>query len=66
MRIQADVGKCQGYANCVAIDAKHFDLDDDGLVVLLDQDVSPADLSTTEEAIRSCPVTAIWTERTDA
>jgi ferredoxin len=62
MRIQADVGKCQGYGNCVAIDAQHFDLDDDGLVVVLDQTVSPSDLDTTEEAIRSCPVAAIWTE----
>jgi ferredoxin len=62
MRIRADLDKCQGYGNCVAIDAQHFDIDDDGLVVVLDETVSPADLGTTEEAVRSCPVAAIWTE----
>ncbi|MCW2843545.1 MAG: ferredoxin [Nocardioides sp.] len=62
MRIHADIGKCQGYGNCVAIDAKHFDLDDDGMVVVLDDAVAPDELDTTEEAVRSCPVSAIWTQ----
>lgn len=62
MRLASDVGKCQGYGNCVAIDEKHFDLDDDGLVVVLDESVAPDELETAEEAIRSCPVAAIWLE----
>lgn len=62
MRLASDVGKCQGYGNCVAIDEKHFDLDDDGLVVVLDESVAADELETTEEAIRSCPVAAIWLE----
>jgi ferredoxin len=62
MRLASDVGKCQGYGNCVAIDEKHFDLDDDGLVVVVDESVAPDELETTEEAIRSCPVAAIWLE----
>jgi ferredoxin len=66
MRIQADVGKCQGYGNCVAIDADHFDLDDDGMVVVLDYGVTPGQVDTVDEAVRSCPVAAIWTESVDA
>lgn len=59
MRITADVEKCQGYGNCVAADAKHFDLDDDGLVVVLVEEVEPADAETAAAAVRSCPVAAI-------
>ena len=62
MRLASDLGKCQGYGNCVAIDEKHFDLDDDGLVVLLEEAVTEQERETTEEAIRSCPVAAIWLE----
>lgn len=65
MRIESDLVKCQGYGNCVAIDAKHFDLDDDGLVVVLDDHVTDAEKGTAEEAIRSCPVAAIWLETAD-
>jgi ferredoxin len=62
MRVASDAGKCQGYGNCVAIDEKHFDLDDDGTVVLLKESVTADELVTTEEAVRSCPVAAIWLE----
>jgi ferredoxin len=62
MKLASDVGKCQGYGNCVAIDEKHFDLDDDGLVVVLEESVTADEKGTAEEAIRSCPVAAIWLE----
>jgi ferredoxin len=60
MRIHADVRKCQGYGNCVALDEKHFDLDDDGLVVIKDEQVSAAEQETAAAAVRSCPAEAIW------
>ncbi|MCW2835022.1 MAG: padAc [Nocardioides sp.] len=62
MKLGSDVGKCQGYGNCVAIDEQHFDLDDDGMVVVVQQEVSEGERETTEEAVRSCPVAAIWIE----
>jgi len=62
MKLGSDVGKCQGYGNCVAIDDKHFDLDDDGMVIVLEEDVTEDEQETTEEAVRSCPVAAIWIE----
>ncbi|MCI2418395.1 ferredoxin [Saccharopolyspora sp. K220] len=58
--IQSDVTKCQGYANCVALDSEHFDLDDDGLVVVLREAVEDDERETVNAAVRSCPVNAIW------
>ena len=60
MRIAADAGKCQGYGNCVDLAPEHFDLDDDGLVVVLRHDVDPAGAETVGAAVRSCPVQAVW------
>ena len=33
--VKADLQACQGYANCVVGASDYFDLDDDGIVVLL-------------------------------
>jgi ferredoxin len=60
MRIHADVGKCQGYGNCAALDEVHFDLDDDGLVVIRRDTVTAAERDTAAEAVRGCPAEAIW------
>jgi ferredoxin len=59
MRISADASRCQGYGNCAAIDEDHFDLDDDGLVVVLRGQVGPDEQEVTGEAVRSCPVSAL-------
>jgi ferredoxin len=60
MKINVDLDKCQGFANCVMAAPEHFDLNDDSLVVVLDRDVDEARRTDIEEAIRSCPVEAIW------
>jgi ferredoxin len=60
MRIHADVGKCQGYGNCVQLDEAHFDLDDDGLVAIRSDTVTAGELDTVAAAVRSCPAEAIW------
>lgn len=62
MRVASDLARCQGYGNCVAIDEKHFDLDDDGLVLVREEHVTPEERDTADEAVRSCPVAAIWLE----
>lgn len=59
MRIHADVGKCQGYGNCAVVDAEHFDLDDDGLVVVRRDTVTAAERDTAADAVRSCPAEAL-------
>lgn len=57
--VKADLDVCQGYANCV-IDADDvFDIDDDGVVVVLQDTIDEADRSRVEAAARSCPVNAL-------
>lgn len=57
--IRADLAKCQGYANCVVGADDVFDLDDDGVVVLLHAEIDEADRSRVDSAARSCPVSAL-------
>ncbi|MCW2683777.1 MAG: ferredoxin [Blastococcus sp.] len=66
MLIKSDTGACQGYGNCVDLAPAHFDLDDDGLVVLLQEAVADDVRETVTAAVRSCPVQAIWLGDDDA
>ena len=58
-QVTADLNKCEGYANCVMGASDYFDIDDDGLVVLLKAELDDADRKSVEEAVRSCPVSAL-------
>lgn len=57
--VTADLTLCQGYGNCVIAAEDHFDLDDSGVVVVLQATVTDADRARVDEAVRSCPVTAL-------
>jgi ferredoxin len=59
MRIDSNVHLCQSYGNCTALDPEHFDLDDDGLVVVLRDTVTDDEQETAAAAVRSCPVAAL-------
>lgn len=61
-KIMADLEACQGYANCVVAADDVYDLDDDGVVVLLKSAIEESDRARVEEAARSCPVSALWLE----
>ena len=60
--IKADLDLCQGYANCVMEAPKFFDIDDEGVVVLLQKEFGEDDRVRVEVAVRSCPVTALQIE----
>jgi ferredoxin len=60
MRIEADLTKCQGFANCVMAAPDVFDLNEQSLVVIAHREVGAGELPEVEEAVRSCPVEAIW------
>jgi ferredoxin len=62
VKVIADLEVCQGYANCVVAADDVFDLDDDGKVVLLKTSVPDSDRARVEEAVRSCPVSALRLE----
>ncbi|MCF7552233.1 ferredoxin [Pseudonocardia sp. WMMC193] len=60
--VKADLEACQGYANCMVGAEDVFDIDDDGVVVLLKTTIADADRMRVEEAARSCPVSALVVE----
>ncbi|MGO1768447.1 MAG: ferredoxin [Microbacterium sp.] len=57
--VKADFSLCQGYANCVVGASDYFDIDDDGVVVLLQTNVPESERQRVLEAARSCPVSAL-------
>jgi ferredoxin len=59
MRLRVDPVKCQGYAICTEVAARHFTLDDWGYAQALVIDVDEADVPAVTEAIDECPVRAI-------
>jgi 3-phenylpropionate/trans-cinnamate dioxygenase ferredoxin reductase subunit len=60
--VRADLQACQGYANCVVAADDVFDIDDDGVVVVLRTTVPDAERARVEEAARTCPVSALRVE----
>lgn len=57
--VKADLAACQGYANCVIGAEDVFDIDDDGVVVVLRASIDESDRARVEAAARSCPVNAL-------
>lgn len=57
--VKADAGLCQGYANCIVDAGEVFDLDDEGLVVVLRPIITAEERSQVEQAIVNCPVGAL-------
>ena len=57
--VSADLGKCQGYANCMVQAPDHFDLDDDGKVEIINGTPSDTELDEVRAAVDSCPVRAL-------
>jgi ferredoxin len=62
MRVQVDLTKCQGYGNCVGAAPDVFDLDDRGLVLLLEEHPADALAEAVVQAVQLCPVQAITVE----
>ena len=58
-RLHADYPSCQGYGNCVTGAGDTFDVDDDGIVILLRDTFPEQDRSRIEDAVGSCPVNAL-------
>lgn len=58
-RVDADLKVCQGYGNCADEAPEMFDVDDDGLVVVLQPSFDEPQRDRVEAAVRSCPVSAL-------
>jgi ferredoxin len=61
-KLHADTAACQGYGNCVTGAPDAFDIDDDGVVVVLTDTITEDQRARIEEAVRSCPVSALSVE----
>jgi ferredoxin len=59
MRLSADRDDCIASGNCVMISDALFDQDDDGIVVLLAEDVPEAEEEHAREAVKTCPASVL-------
>jgi ferredoxin len=59
MQVILDRDKCTGLGICESIAPDHFEIDDDGELVLLRTDVPDGERETLEDAVRSCPTGAL-------
>jgi ferredoxin len=59
MRIIADRAGCEGHGMCEAMAHEYFEIDDEGLVHVIDSEPPPGDHGMVESAVRSCPVAAL-------
>lgn len=60
--VKADFNACQGYANCVVAAPDVYDIDDEGTVVLLKDSITDDERPNVEDAVSSCPVSALSIE----
>jgi ferredoxin len=59
MKVEVDLGLCRSYAICVGVAPDVFELDDDGVLVVLRPDVATGDEDRMREAALACPTQAI-------
>lgn len=59
MKIGADRDRCIGAGMCVMTDEAVFDQDDDGVVVVLAEDVPESEQKRVRDAVELCPSGAL-------
>jgi ferredoxin len=59
VKVHADREVCIQAGNCVMVAGEVFDQDDDGIVVVLVEDVTDAELDHAREAVKLCPSQAL-------
>ena len=63
MKIVVDRTKCTGLGICESLAPRHFEIDDEGTLEILDDDVTDETLADVEEAIEGCPTAALRLEK---
>lgn len=60
MKVELDLAKCQGYANCVVEAPEIFDIDEDnGKAIILMEEIPESAHEEARRAVASCPVAAL-------
>jgi ferredoxin len=63
MKVVVDFNRCMGLGICESMAPDLFELNDDGELVLLKQDVIDGELQSVEKAVARCPTEALRIER---
>ncbi|MFE0254713.1 ferredoxin [Streptomyces sp. NPDC059010] len=59
MKVELEADKCVASGQCVLAAMEVFDQDDDGIAILLEEQVGEDQLDDVKEAIAVCPAAAI-------
>lgn len=59
MKVEADQDTCITAGNCVMVADALFDQDDDGIVVVLAEEVPDGEVEHAREAVKLCPASAL-------
>jgi ferredoxin len=59
MRFEVDKSKCVGLGLCEAASPNHFEVGNDGKLIVVQDTVANSELAEAEEAVRSCPTNAL-------
>ncbi|NUR09370.1 MAG: ferredoxin [Nocardioidaceae bacterium] len=59
MKVELEADKCVASGQCVLAAMEVFDQDDDGIAILLEEQVGAEQLDDVKEAIAVCPAAAI-------
>jgi len=59
MFVILDREKCTGLGICESISPEHFEIDDDGRLVVLKDEFGEDERELLEEGVRSCPTAAL-------
>jgi len=59
MKVEVDFNKCTGLGICESLATEFFEVNDEGDLVLLKEDISDEELQAVEEAVAGCPTEAL-------
>lgn len=62
MKIVVDYNRCQGLGLCEATAPDYFEVQDDGSLTVLREEVDEADREIIEDAVATCPTEALRLE----
>jgi len=59
MKVEVDFNKCTGLGICESLAPTLFEVNDEGNLVLLKEDITDDELQGVEEAVAGCPTEAL-------
>jgi ferredoxin len=59
VKVRVEQSRCVGHAQCYAVDAEIFPIDDSGYSTLQEHEVAAEDAQATRDGVASCPEMAL-------